>query len=205
MQPHAAHGLNGYLSQFLSEEPIVFPPLKWAGGKRWFVNQYADSFPKWSAKYYEPFFGSGAAFFHLSPEESVLGNVNSELIKTYRVIRENWREVHTELETHQAKHSKSHYYKVRDIDGGSRFEKAARFIYLNRTFWNGLYRVNLAGEFNVPKGTKTSVILETDNFAGIASRLKRATLLIRDFEEVLDQAGADDFAFIDPPYTVKHN
>lgn len=109
------------------------------------------------------------------------------------------------MKNHHNLHSKEHYYHVRSALYSNDVEKAARFIYLNRTCWNGLYRVNNSGGFNVPIGTKTKVILDNDNFEAVAKLLENAIILKMDFEEAMQQAQKNDFIFVDPPYTVKHN
>ena len=189
-----------------SGAPIdLLPFLKWAGGKRWLTQQYRALLATNFERYIEPFLGSGAVFFHLQPDQSILGDSNAELINTYRQIRRDWRAVQRALRRHHKNHNKIYYYEERVREHTAAHEKAAQFIYLNRTCWNGLYRVNLRGEFNVPKGTKTAVILETDDFARTASALRGATLVVDDFERVIGRAGEDDFAFIDPPYITRHN
>lgn len=184
---------------------IVMPFLKWAGGKRWLVGQSKDIFPTFSGRYLEPFLGSGAVFFHLLPNQSILADANTELVETYQAIQKNWKEVLTHLKTHHRNHCSEYYYKIRSSKPRTLHTKAAKFIYLNRTCWNGLYRVNLSGEFNVPIGTKKNVILDTDRFDIISKTLNNSKILSTDFEMVIDQAGENDFIFIDPPYTVKHN
>lgn len=183
----------------------IIPFLKWAGGKRWLIDSEVSVFPTRFRQYIEPFLGSGAVYFHLAPQRAILSDLNAELIETYQAIRNDWRSVVRLLARHHKNHSKSYYYKLRATTCRSVASRAARFIYLNRTCWNGLYRVNLRGEFNVPKGTKTDVILHTDDFAAIAKLLQRATLIHSDFEPIVDKAGRNDFVFVDPPYTVKHN
>ena len=181
------------------------PFLKWAGGKRWFVRHYSELFPKEYDRYIEPFLGGGAVFFHLKPEYAILGDANTDLIDTYRAIKKSWRKVYSALEIHQKLHSKEHYYLTRDSGTEDPFMRAARFIYLNRTCWNGLYRVNLKGKFNVPIGTKTKVIMDDDDFQETSRCLKKAKLLNKDFECLIDQANGGDLIFVDPPYTVRHN
>jgi len=180
------------------------PFLKWAGGKRWFVKRYADLIPSGYNRYLEPFLGSGAVFFHLRPSYSILADTNEELIGTYQAIKEDWPEVFKLLKVHSKNHSSTYYYKIRSLKLRGRYSRAARFIYLNRTCWNGLYRVNLHGQFNVPKGTKDAVLLDTDDFQTIASSLAHAELLVADFEKTIDLARKGDLIFVDPPYTVKH-
>lgn len=183
----------------------LVPFLKWAGGKRWLIPHAEAIFPTTYDRYIEPFLGGGAIFFHLQPGKAILTDLNSELIDTYRAIRDDWRLVRRYLATHQKHHSPSYYYEMRAAKPRSVAARAARMLYLNRTCWNGLYRVNLKGEFNVPIGTKTSVLLETDNFPVLADLLENSTIEHKDFEWAIDQAGEGDFVFVDPPYTVKHN
>lgn len=182
----------------------IEPFLKWAGGKRWLVEKHFDLLKIEFDRFIEPFLGSGAVFFRLSPKNAILCDKNVELIDTYRAIQTEWRKIEEHLRTHQRNHSKTYYYKVRSQRPRSAAGKAARFIYLNRTCWNGLYRVNLNGQFNVPIGTKTNVVLESDNFEQIARLLENTTLVADDFSVALNQARKGDFVFVDPPYTIKH-
>lgn len=183
----------------------ISPFLKWAGGKRWLVSKYLSFFPSTYNRYIEPFLGSGAVFFSLRPKRAILSDINKELVETYLAIRTDWNRVVKELKIHHQNHSKRYYYKMRDSKPRSIYTGAARFIYLNRTCWNGLYRVNLKGEFNVPIGTKTDVLMDSDNFAEISSLLQNASLNNADFEDIIDKAKDGDLLFVDPPYTVKHN
>jgi DNA adenine methylase len=194
----------------LNDEGIVrtaprVPFLKWAGGKRWLTDCHSNLFPANFNRLIEPFLGSGAVFFRLSPPSAILGDANADLIATYAAIRDEPTRVIQHLRRHHRFHSKAYYYSVRDSAPRSSAGRAAKLIYLNRTCWNGLYRVNLKGEFNVPIGTKSSVLLETDDFCGIATLLRRVTLVAGDFEATMQKATRGDFLFIDPPYTVKHN
>jgi DNA adenine methylase len=106
---------------------------------------------------------------------------------------------------HQNRHNKKYYYKIRKAKPDNDIEKAARVLYLNCTCWNGLYRVNLNGDFNVPIGTKTSVIFDTDDFRVVSKRLHKAKIVCSDFESVINQCEEEDLLFVDPPYTVQHN
>lgn len=183
----------------------IKPFLKWAGGKRWFVKNYSDLLPKKFNHYIEPFLGSGAVFFYLCPQNAFIGDSNPELIETYQAIKENWGLVFKKLKTHHANHTKDYFYKMRQRNPASISSKAARFIYLNRTCWNGLYRVNKKGFFNVPIGTRSSVVRTDDCFEKISKKLQNARLYTCDFEKLIDMAGEGDFIFVDPPYTVRHN
>lgn len=191
-----------------SNNSSVIPFLKWAGGKRWLTALTTGDgalFPKTFGNYLEPFLGGGAVFFHLAPPSAVLSDINRDLIEAYSAIRDSWAAVVRLLSKHQNHHSKAYYYEVRAAIPKSSIARAARFLYLNRTCWNGLYRVNLSGQFNVPIGTKSSVLLDSDNFSEISDRLRRTTLRACDFEETIEDAHPGDLLFIDPPYTVKHN
>lgn len=157
----------------------ITPFLKWAGGKRWLVPELPRLIPAYIGTYFEPFLGSGAAFFSLRPHRAVLSDSNAELIDVYFTIAREAKEVSRLLRFHHRQHCEQHYYKVRASKPRRMATKAARFIYLNRVCWNGLYRVNKQGEFNVPIGTKTSVILDSDDFEAVAKLLLGKKLLCR--------------------------
>lgn len=184
---------------------IIGPFLKWAGGKRWLAASHNSLLPTNFNKYIEPFLGSAAIFFSIQPVKATLADINKELIDCYIAIRDDWEVVENYLKIHHTSHSHDYYYQVRASKPKIYAKKAARFIYLNRTCWNGLYRVNLNGQFNVPKGTKTNVLLGTDNFQSVSQLLQNVELLHADFEVPLSNAKKGDFIFVDPPYTVKHN
>jgi len=181
------------------------PFLKWPGGKRWFVANHPALLPSVFNRYIEPFLGGGSVFFYLKPPQSILSDLNPELIATYEAIRDGWEALKGRLLSHQSNHGGDYYYAVRESKPRLPVTKAARMIYLNRTCFNGIYRVNLDGKFNVPKGTKDAVVLETDDFEGAATLLANAELRTSDFEPVIDQAHENDLIFADPPYTVRHN
>ena len=182
----------------------LYPFLKWPGGKRW-LTSHSDLFPPDYKTYYEPFLGGGSVFFSLNPDNAVLSDINCSLISCYKILRNNWRELHQKLAEMQELHSVDYFYKIRKDTKGTSLNRAARFLYLNRTCFNGLYRENRLGEFNVPVGTKTTVLLSTDNFAESSRRLRRAELVACDFEVTLKKVQKEDFVFIDRPYTVAHN
>ena len=188
-----------------AQEPITAPFLKWAGGKRWLVANHSYLFPTQYKSYLEPFLGSGAVYFHMRPTSAILADANEDLIITYGAIKKDWRSVHTLLQTYQRQHSKDFYYETRAKTFQNLVQKAAQFIYLNRTCWNGLYRVNLKGSFNVPIGTKTNVLLGNDDFEAVSRVLNNADLHATDFQTIISAAKNNDFLFVDPPYTVKHN
>ena len=189
----------------IERDPIIAPFLKWAGGKRWLVSKHSELFPAKYNTYIEPFLGSGAVFFHMSPKKAILGDANSELISTYKAIKEDWASVFKTLKLYHKRHNKDFYYEMRAKNLRSPITKAACFIYLNRTCWNGLYRVNLQGKFNVPIGTKKNVVLDTDDFESISDLLANTDLRVSDYQDIVDSARKNDFLFVDPPYTVKHN
>lgn len=181
------------------------PFLKWAGGKRWLANSDQLPVPAFYNRYIEPFLGGGAIFFHLAPARAILSDVNAELIHLYTVLRNSPRELMELMRQHHMMHSSSYYYEVRSTIPESELEQAARTMYLNRTCWNGLYRVNLKGTFNVPIGTKSTVVFDNEDFGKVSQRLQRAELVCCDFAPTIAQAADGDFLFVDPPYTVRHN
>ena len=183
------------------------PFLKWAGGKRWLIKTTNKIVPPNFERYIEPFLGGAAVFFSLPESPYIISDLNSELINCYEAIRADHREIEKLLRLHQKNHCDYYYYQVRKSRPRTIINQAARFLYLNRTCWNGLYRVNLKGQFNVPKGTKNDVLLNTDNFENISKRLRLSggKIMCQDFEKTLALAGEGDFVFVDPPYTVNHN
>ncbi|MER9296698.1 Dam family site-specific DNA-(adenine-N6)-methyltransferase [Mesorhizobium sp. M0621] len=181
------------------------PFLKWAGGKRWLANSKQLPLPSSYERYIEPFLGGAAIFFHLKPSRAILSDVNAELIELYEVIRDNPVELMDLMKIHHAAHSPEYYYKLRESNPKDGVDRAARTMYLNRTCWNGLYRVNLSGVFNVPIGTKSTVVFDNDDFLGIADQLSNAEIRCSDFEPIVGEAREGDFVFVDPPYTVRHN
>lgn len=183
----------------------VLPFLKWAGGKRWLAPSLSNIDLDPNKRYIEPFLGSGAIFFHLKPEKAILSDVNPRLIETYQTIAKQPAAFATELEKFARSHDADFYYEVRGKTFRSAAKRAAHFVYLNRVCFNGIYRENLKGEFNVPLGSKTNVLLSTDNFSEISKLLKKADILHQDFEQSIEAAQSGDFLYVDPPYTTKHN
>ena len=186
------------------------PFLKWVGGKQQLLSQFEEYFPIDFQRYVEPFVGGGAVFFHLwstkrLPKESFLFDNNEELINVYRVVRDNVDELIELLAQHKARHSKDYYYEIRNLDRKKVHltdeERAARMIYLNRTCYNGLYRVNSKGQFNVPIGSyRNPKILHEDVLRAANTALQDVTIEVADFREVVDFAQAGDFFYFDPPY-----
>jgi DNA adenine methylase len=181
------------------------PFLKWPGGKRWLVHQYDSLFPQEFRKYLEPFLGSGAVFFHIAPRRALLSDTNSDLIATYQCLKHNADVLDRHLGELHEKHSTELYYRIRAMRPTDKIEKAVRFLYLNRTCFNGIYRVNLKGEFNVPIGTKDSVEYPANYLAEVSKCLGHASIQHADFEKTINKAEDGDFVFVDPPYTVMHN
>lgn len=183
----------------------MHPFLKWPGGKRWLVANYHMIFPKKFNAYFEPFLGGGAAFFHLMPQEATISDINSDLINTYRIMAKHPQELRISLEAHQASHSNSHYYSVRKNIPTNAIERAARFLYLNRTCFNGMYRVNQKGFFNVPIGTCEHFVDDVELFDEYARVLRRARIHTKDFVDAIRDASDSDLVFVDPPYTLAHS
>ena len=178
----------------------IEPFLKWPGGKRWIAKKYKEYFPKEYNMYIEPFLGSGAVFFSLQPKEAILSDINKELINLYVILRDNPKELKGQLVYHQERHTKEHYYKIRDVILTDNLKCAGRLLYLNRACYNGMYRVNKQGKFNVPIGTKNNFTYDIDQFDQYANCLKHATLICGDFYEIINKAKKNDFIFADPPY-----
>lgn len=178
------------------------PFLKWAGGKSRLIGQYIRYFPRNYRNYYEPFLGGGAIFFYLRPRPSILTDINSDLITTYCCVRDKLQELIFLLKEHECYHSRDYYYRLRANPGNTDLEVAARFIYLNRTCFNGLYRVNSKGEFNVPLGRYNNPkICQIDVLFSASELLQDAEVRVADFEQVLNYAqSSDDFVYLDPPY-----
>ena len=181
---------------------IVKPILKWAGGKTQMLGDLLPKVPKSYGRYIEPFFGGGAMFFALQPENAIIADSNPELINMYRQVAENVDEVISCLKKYE--NSSEMFYAVREQDWMClpKAEAAARTIFLNRTCFNGLYRVNKQGKFNVPYGKYTNPrICDEEGLKTASEALKKAEILCGDYLLVLDHyAQAGDFVFLDPPY-----
>ncbi|MBW4676211.1 MAG: DNA adenine methylase [Desmonostoc geniculatum HA4340-LM1] len=186
----------------IPKETSPRPFLKWAGGKSRLIQQYIPYFPNNYKNYYEPFLGGGAVFFYLQPTTAILTDINAELINTYCCVRDNVDELILLLKEHKERHTRDYYYSVRNNFAGTDLEKAARLIYLNKTCFNGLYRVNSQGKFNVPLGRYDNPNICPENLLQLASTaLYDATIQQADFTQVLKYAtSSDDFVFFDPPY-----
>ena len=191
-----------------TKEPLLLPLfLKWAGGKLQLIEQFKNLFPHNFNNYYEPFIGSGAVFFYLKSKLKLhkvfLSDANEELINCFVAVRDKPSELMELLSNHQKKHSKEYYYAVRSIecDRLDSVNKAARLIYLNKTCFNGLYRVNSKGQFNVPMGDYENPCIFDKNTLYQASQLLQGVhLRVMTFEKALNFAQKDDFIYLDPPY-----
>jgi len=191
---------------FAAGERAPAPFLKWAGGKGRLLGQLLPLLPPGvkQRRHAEPFFGGGAMFFARQPARALLSDVNGELVAAYRMVRDRLEEVLAALAPHAAQHGPAHYYTVRDRYNrgeGTEPERAAMFIYLNRTCFNGLHRVNRRGEFNVPAGRyRNPRILDREGLRIASALLRRAELRCDDFEALVGDARPGDFVYFDPPY-----
>ena len=179
------------------------PFLKWAGGKRQLLASLRRLAPRDPSTYFEPFVGGGALFFALQPKRAVLADVNERLIRTFKGVQNNVEEVIRQLESFRHRHTPEFFYEFRekDIDAGTDADVAAWFIYLNKTGFNGLYRVNRDNRFNVPFGRYVNpTICDKDTLRACSAALAKAKLLVADFASVVKEARRDDFVYFDPPY-----
>ena len=181
------------------------PFLKWPGGKRWLAPKIKRLIGKIEGTYYEPFLGGAAVFFAVAPGKAVLADVNEDLIELYEAMRDSPAILHERLSVHHQRHDTEYYYETRAACPSDAIDRAARMLYLNRTCFNGIWRVNRNGEFNVPVGTKTNVVFEDESFSEIAKALEGTDLHKQDFEKTIGMAGKGDVVYADPPYTVAHN
>ena len=180
------------------------PILRWAGGKKWlspFIHELVRN--NTYRNYHEPFLGGGAIFLSLQPSMAYLSDLNKELINTYKTVRDNPIGVINKLK--EFKNTENFYYKIRSLRPDSNIAKAASFIYLNQTSFNGIYRVNLNGEYNVPYGFRKKNFLDEENIKQMSRLLKKASLINCDFECIKPNIKKKDLIFLDPPYTVSHN
>lgn len=183
------------------------PFVKWIGGKRQLLSQfrklglYPSGFNDAGGRYFEPFVGGGAVFFELHPKNATISDLNSELIMAYKVVRDDVGRLIESLKKHV--YDKDYFLKMRAMNPAemSELDIASRFIYLNRTCFNGMYRVNSKGQFNVPFGRyKNPVICDEDNLRAVSRALKDVKILNVDYKSAVSEAKAGDFVYFDPPY-----
>ncbi len=181
------------------------PFLKWAGGKTQLLPELMARIPRNYNHYFEPFIGGGAMFFALQPPQATLSDINPDLINLYQVVRDSVEALIEDLSTHI--YQKEYFYQLRNRDRSPDFkhwtaiQKASRLIYLNKTCFNGLYRVNSKGQFNVPFGRYTNPkICHADNLRACSQALQNVTLKVSHFEDIANKADAGDFVYFDPPY-----
>lgn len=194
------------IAKIIDEKPKPF--VKWVGGKRQLLCQFRDlglyppeDFDPVKNTYYEPFVGGGAVFFDLLPKKAELSDLNSELVTTYNIIKNDVDTLIKSLKKH--KYEKEYYREMRAKDPKklSDVEIASRFIYLNRTGFNGMYRVNSRGEFNVPFGKYTNpIICDEKNLHRASKALQEVNVRHQDYKNVLNRAKEGDFVYFDPPY-----
>lgn len=191
----------------MQNNKLVTPFVKWAGGKRQLLPVIQKYLPKTFTTYYEPFVGGGALLFHLQPQKAVLNDFNEELVNVYRVIKENPQELVTDLKKH--KNNAEYFYAIRELDRKKDFkklsniERASRVIYLNKTCYNGLYRVNSAGEFNSPFGNyKNPNVVNERTILAVSKYLNdnNITILRGDFADAVKNIKKNAFVYFDPPY-----
>ena len=202
------------LMDFTSPKMVTSPPkpfVKWAGGKTQIMAELQRQIPKQFNRYYEPFVGGGALLFQLLPKDAIINDINRDLYHAFRCLgNESWfYKLVDELNQHEINNNETYYYDIRNWDredGFSKlpsYKKAARLIYLNKACYNGLYRVNGEGYFNVPFGKKSKVIAYSrDNLVSIHQYFKTNRIIIKnqDFEKVVASAKKGDFVYFDPPY-----
>lgn len=197
---------------------VTIPPLvqrpkpfvKWVGGKRQLLSQFKElgvlppvGFDIQKNTYHEPFVGGGAVFFELLPQNAMLSDVNQELVTTYNIIKSQVEKLIAELQKEKYTYEKETFLSIRTLDVStlSELEIAARFIYLNRTAFNGMYRVNKSGQFNVPFGRYNNpLICDSDNLRSVSTSLQSVKIQYEDYQKVLDRAKKGDFIYLDPPY-----
>lgn len=187
----------------------IKPFTKWVGGKRQLLNEIENLLPPSFDTYYEPFVGGGALLFHLQPKNAVINDMNTDLILSYKAIKNDLDNLVNELEYHKNQNSKEYYLDLRSYDRDERIyslsntQKAARIMYMLRVCFNGMYRVNSKNQFNVPYGKyKNPKIVDERLLKNISEYLNDSNILIlnEDFEDVVKNCKSGDFVYFDPPY-----
>jgi len=194
----------------MAKKLLVSPILKWVGWKRQLLSEIVPMINvKPGSTYVEPFLGGGAVLFELQPKKAIVNDYNDELINVYLTVRDSAEELIAELEKHNVNNSEDYYYEVRALDRSEKYqemtnvEKAARILYLNKTCYNGLYRVNLAGQFNSPYGKyKNPNIVNATAIRAMSKYLNENKIEIcnGDYRDVLRRVRKGSFVYLDPPY-----
>jgi len=187
---------------------MIKPFLRWAGGKTWFTNHIDNFLPQAINNYFEPFLGGGAIFFYLKSKNLIKGkcylsDTNEELINTYNILKNKPEELIEILK--KQNNTEKEYYKIREFQSDDKIERAARFLFLNKTSFNGIYRVNSQGAYNVPYGYRQiKQMYDYDNLLQISNLLTNCYFSVKDFKKIAEKICTSDLVFIDPPYTVAH-
>lgn len=182
------------------------PIIKWVGGKTRLLGELRNRMPTSFGRYFEPFLGGGALFFKTNPAQAVLGDHNEDLINLYRSVAWDVEKVARRLATHKRNHSEEYYYKIRErwnerSPKQSDADRAAQFLYMNKTCFNGLWRVNSKGKFNVPMGRYVNpAIYDLASLRAASHSLQKAELYSGHYSQVVETAKAGDFVYFDPPY-----
>ncbi|MDD2360827.1 MAG: DNA adenine methylase [Syntrophaceticus schinkii] len=194
----------------MAKNTLVVPVVKWVGGKRQIIDEIITYVPDSFSTYYEPFLGGGAVLFELQPKKAVVNDVNEELMNIYEVIKDNVDELIEGLKRHKIKNDKAYFYEIRELDRDREqynlltpVERASRIIYLNKTCYNGLFRVNKSGEFNAPFGNyKNPNIVNETTLRAVSAYFNKAKIRFtcQDFEDALKWSRKGAFVYLDPPY-----
>jgi len=188
------------ISQSVNGKPF----LRWAGGKSWLIKHLSSIIPHQRFNsYHEPFLGGAAIFFHLKPKNAHLSDLNQDLIDCYLQVRDNPEAVISELRHFE--NTEEFYYDIRGKAVEDQVLRAAKFIYLNQTSFNGIYRVNLQGVYNVPFGYRSKDFYDAGNLRAVSQSLSSVNIYQSDFNNTIDTVQPGDLVFLDPPYTVTHN
>ena len=192
----------------MEENKRIKPFLRWAGGKTWLTKEIDKFLPNTFNNYFEPFLGGGSIFINLKSKNLIknkayLSDINPELINAYKVVKKNHSLLINLLDTH--KNEEDYYYHMRSSKFDDPIERASKFIFLNRTSFNGIYRENMQGVYNVPYGNKQySQLFDKENIKELSKSFKNSFFSNHDFYKKANQIRANDLVFIDPPYTVAH-
>lgn len=192
----------------MAKNKLIAPVVKWVGGKRQLLDEITPLLPTKFTSYCEPFLGGGAVFLSIQPAKAIVNDLNGDLIETYEVIRDNVEALITDLEKHE--NTSEYFYSIRDVDRNkekyqsmSKVERASRLIYLNKTCFNGLFRVNSSGEFNSPFGHyKNPNIVNAPVLRAVSKYFVSSNITFKseDFAVTLDRLGKGSFVYLDPPY-----